>query len=266
MRENLHNLTIYYYVTDILPELRVLVVRSIVVSETDKEDLQFGHRTAPDESIINQPPLYQSIEALLGAQRLSDTYTYVHQVRVSKIAEKLSRDLGLSDFEVEGIRVAGLLHDIGKIALPAQILNKVGDLSQEEFALIKTHPCKGEEILNFLEFPWPVQKIVLQHHERLNGSGYPDGITGSEQLFGTQIIAVADVTEAVMTSRPYREKLGLEELYGVLNDEAGALFNADIVLTLTNLFNTENEVLLECLDDVAIFRNVGTEPERLATG
>lgn len=247
-------------------KLRALDVRSFMVSEIDKEDFQFGHGITPDEPIINQPHMYQSVEALLVAQRLCDTYTYVHQIRVSKIAERLSRDLGLSDFEIEGIRVAGLLHDIGKITLPSQILNKVGDLSQEEFALIKTHSCKGEEILNFLEFPWPVQKIVLQHHERLDGSGYPDGIPGSEQLFGAQIIAVADVTEAVMTSRPYREKLGLEELYGVLNDEAGALFSADIVLSLTNLFNTKDEVLLECLGGATIFRNVGTEPERLATG
>ncbi len=236
------------------------------MSEIDSEILLSGHGITPDRSIINQPHLYQSIEALLVAQRLSDTYTFVHQVRVSKIAERLGRDLGLGEFEIEGIRVASLLHDIGKITLPAQILNKVGGLSQEEFALIKTHASKGEEILNFLEFPWPVQKMVLQHHERLDGSGYPNGIPGSEQLFGAKIIAVADVTEAVMTSRPYRERLGLEELYGILSGEAGALFDSDIVSSLTNLFGSNDKVLLECFDADGIFRNVGAAPERSAKG
>jgi len=149
------------------------------------------------------------IKAMSSMVEMRDPYTAGHQQRVADLAEYISVEMGLPKERVEGIRMAGLIHDLGKISVPAEILTKPGKLSDIEFNLIKVHPQAGYDILRDIEFPWPIDKIVLQHHERMNGSGYPNGISGEEILLESRIMAVADVIEAMASHRPYRSALGL---------------------------------------------------------
>ncbi len=149
------------------------------------------------------------IKAMSSTVEMRDPYTAGHQQRVADLAQSISVEMGLSKERIEGIRMAGLIHDLGKIAVPAEILTKPGKLSNIEFNLIKLHPQSGYDILKDIEFPWPIDKIVLQHHERMDGSGYPNGIQGKEILLESRIMAVADVVEAMASHRPYRVALGL---------------------------------------------------------
>lgn len=153
--------------------------------------------------------LYQLVNSLSSIVTLHDNYTAHHQNNVSVIARMIGQEMQLNHFEVEGIRVAGQIHDIGKSAVPNDLLSKYGKLSYEEFALIKTHASRSEEILTGIDFPWPVLQMVLQHHERMDGSGYPKGLKGEAICLGARILAVADITDAMMNPRPYRKALGL---------------------------------------------------------
>jgi PAS domain S-box-containing protein/putative nucleotidyltransferase with HDIG domain len=139
-----------------------------------------------------------------------DPYTQGHQVRVATICKLLAKEMGLPDSDIEGIAVAALVHDIGKLAVPSEILTKPGKLSETEFALIKEHPQTGFEILGHIDFGWPVAEIALEHHERMDGTGYPNGMVGDEILPAARIMAVADVIEAMASHRPYRAALGLD--------------------------------------------------------
>ena len=152
-----------------------------------------------------------TLEALTLAVEAKDPYSSGHQRRVADLARTIAMEMGLPDTELDGIRMAAFLHDIGKISLPAEILSKASRLSEVEFSLIKTHPQNGYDILKEIEFPWPVARMVWQHHERLDGSGYPLGISGEEILLGARILAVADVVEAMASDRSYRPTPGLEK-------------------------------------------------------
>ena len=142
------------------------------------------------------------------AQR--DPYTAGHQRRVSTLSRQIGQLMGLPRNTVECVRLAGVLHDIGKISIPAEILSKPSMLIPAEFELIKTHPQRGHEILQKVEFPWPIAEIVYQHHERIDGSGYPRGLRGEEIKIEARIITVADVVEAIASHRPYRAALGID--------------------------------------------------------
>jgi PAS domain S-box-containing protein/putative nucleotidyltransferase with HDIG domain len=150
-----------------------------------------------------------TIRAMSFTVQSKDPYTAGHEDRVSKIACAIAEGMGLQPERVEGIRVAGLIHDIGKIAVPAEILSKPGKISANEFALIKDHSQTGFDILKSIEFPWPIAQTVLQHHERMDGSGYPGNLKGVEIILEARIIAVADVVEAMSCHRPYRPALGI---------------------------------------------------------
>jgi PAS domain S-box-containing protein/putative nucleotidyltransferase with HDIG domain len=139
-----------------------------------------------------------------------DPYTQGHQQRVAKLARAIAEEMRLSANEVDGIEMAGLLHDIGKLTVPAEILTKPGVLSPAEFALIKEHPAQGFSILRDIAFPWPIAEMVLQHHERIDGSGYPAGMVGADILPAARILAVADTVEAMASHRPYRPSKGIE--------------------------------------------------------
>ncbi|HEY5548079.1 MAG TPA: HD-GYP domain-containing protein [Coriobacteriia bacterium] len=139
-----------------------------------------------------------------------DPYTQGHEQRVAALAVRLARNMGLSDDEVDGIEMAGLLHDVGKLRVPAEILTKPGRLSPAEFALIKEHPQAGYDILEGIAFPWRIADAVLQHHERMDGSGYPHGLAGDAILTAARVLAVADAVEAMAYDRPYRPALGLD--------------------------------------------------------
>jgi len=152
-----------------------------------------------------------SISAISLVTEARDAYTAGHQRRVTKLAVAIAKEMGFPKDRVEGIKIAALIHDVGKINLPAEILSKPGKLSEIEFGLIKNHPQKGYEILKTIDFPWPVAEIVLQHHEKMNGSGYPRGLKRDEILLEAKIICVADVVEAMSSHRPYRPALGINK-------------------------------------------------------
>jgi HD-GYP domain-containing protein (c-di-GMP phosphodiesterase class II) len=137
--------------------------------------------------------------------------------------------MGLSKDQIEGLRMSGELHDIGKIHVPAEILSKPGQISEAEYTIIKTHSQVGHDILKTIEFPWPVAKIVLQHHERIDGSGYPSGLKGKDILLEAKILAVADVTEAMATHRPYRPALSIEESLMEISKNKGILYDPKVV-------------------------------------
>ncbi len=140
---------------------------------------------------------------------------------------------------IEGLRMAGLVHDIGKIHVPAELLSKPGRLSELEFSVIKTHSQAGYEILMDVEFPWPIAETVLQHHERLDGSGYPSGLKGAEISLEAKIIAVADVVEAMSSHRPYRPALGVDKALEEISQNKGKLYDADVVDACLNVFKDE---------------------------
>ena len=155
--------------------------------------------------------VYDVAEAMGSVVEARDPYTQGHEVRVAALARRIAEEMGLSEDERDEIGMAGLLHDIGKLRVPAEILTKPGVLSAAEFALIKEHPAQGHEILGHIDFGWPVAQIVLQHHERMDGSGYPMGLLGPDIMVPARILAVADVVEAMASHRPYRPAVGLQE-------------------------------------------------------
>jgi putative two-component system response regulator len=163
-----------------------------------------------DKSLAGVPlnAITKVIEATMSAK---DPCTVQHQPRVTQIALSIAGDMRLPGIALEKLRIAGTLHDLGKVSVPTEILVKPGRLTDQEFSIIKTHPRTGYEILEPLEFPQQTTQILLQHHERWNGSGYPLGLSGSEILLEARILGVADVVEAMATHRPYRPALGIDE-------------------------------------------------------
>ncbi len=158
-----------------------------------------------------------------------DLYTADHQKRVAIIATRIAIELQLSRNEIESIYIASLLHDIGKISIPSEILTKPDKLTPIEYELIKTHVNSGYEILKKIDFELPVADIINQHHEKIDGSGYPNGIKGSQMLMASKIVSVADVFEAIISHRPYRPSLGIDFAIKYLRDESGKLFDIDVV-------------------------------------
>ncbi|HZT07253.1 MAG TPA: PAS domain S-box protein [Chloroflexota bacterium] len=170
-----------------------------------------------------------TVAALAGALELRDPYTAGHQRRVASLAAAIGRGLGLPDDRVEGIRFGALIHDIGKVYVPSEILNRPGTLTPVEFELIKTHAQAGYDIVKDVQFPWPIAEMVLQHHERLDGSGYPNGLRGEAICLEARILAVADVVEAIGTFRPYRPALGMDRGLEVIRSQRGVAFDASVV-------------------------------------
>ncbi|APV43849.1 HDIG domain-containing protein [Dehalogenimonas formicexedens] len=164
-----------------------------------------------------------------------DQYTAGHQKRVAQMARAIAQEMGLDPDRVEGIEVAGLVHDIGKVAVPASILSKPGRLNEFEMGLVRTHSETGYDILKEVDFPWPIAQIVRQHHERLNNSGYPDKIPGESMLMEAKILAVADVFEAMSSHRPYRPGLGVSAALNELLQKKGTFFDSEVVDTCLKL-------------------------------
>ena len=177
-----------------------------------------------------------TVQALAGTVEARDPYTAGHQRRVAAIATAIARELGLAEPLVRGLELAAIIHDIGKINVPAEILAKPGKLTAVEFELIKTHAEAGYQILKDIEFPWPVAEMVRQHHERLDGSGYPQGLKAGEMLPEAKILAVADVVEAMSSDRPYRPGKGVEAALEEIRRGRGSLFDPDAVDACLRLF------------------------------
>jgi len=177
-----------------------------------------------------------TIRAISRTVETRDAYTAGHQKRATEIASAIAFEMGMSKDTIEAIRMAGVIHDLGKISVPAEILSKPGKLNDSEFALIKQHPHSGYEILKGIDFKWPVADIVLQHHERLNGSGYPYNLRGGEILVEAKILGVADVIEAMASHRPYRPALGIDEAFEEITMNRGILYDSDVVDAAIDLF------------------------------
>jgi len=166
-----------------------------------------------------------TVEALSSLCQKVDPFTASHQRRVARLACDIAKKMGLSDEQVYGLRVMGMVHDIGKMALPDDILSKEGELNQEEFEIVKTHPVVAYDILKNLDFPWPVAESVLQHHERVDGSGYPNQLAGNDIILEARILCVADVVESMITRRPYRTAPGLEKALEEIGLNSGVLYD-----------------------------------------
>jgi len=180
--------------------------------------------------------LLESITALAAIVEMRDPYTAGHQRRVSQLAVAIAKELRLPVEQVEGIHLAGVVHDIGKIRVPAEILNKPGKLTELEFALIKEHARNGYEILHTIDFPWPIAQIVFQHHERLDGSGYPQALESDQILLEAKIMAVADVVEAMSSHRPYRPGLGIDAALAEIARHKGTLYDSGVADACIRLF------------------------------
>ena len=180
--------------------------------------------------------LLQTVLAVSKALEIRDPYTAGHQKRVAHLATAMAQELQLDEERIEGIFFGALIHDIGKIAIPAEILTRPGKLSREDEYYLKTHCIKGYEILKAIEYPWPIAEIALQHHEHLDGSGYPQGLTGSNILIEAKIISIADVVEALTSHRPYRPAISLEEALFIIRSKAGRWFDKKAVMACLSLF------------------------------
>jgi putative nucleotidyltransferase with HDIG domain len=197
-------------------------------------------RRAEDQLQNTLDRLEKALEGTVRAMSLTiemrDLYTAGHQRRVSSLAVAIAEELHLPSEKIEGLRLAGIIHDIGKIAMPAEILTKPTRLTKTEFQLVKDHPRIGYDILKSIQFPWPVAHIILQHHERMDGSGYPDGLLGDAILLEARILAVADVVEALSSHRPYRPALGLEKALEEIRRGRGTRYDMRVVDACIRLF------------------------------
>lgn len=205
------------------------VDRDISDRKRSEERLQRSYDKLRDTMIATVNTLASTVE-------MRDPYTAGHQRRVTILACAMADKMGLTEEQFDGLRMAGLVHDIGKFSVPVEILNKPGRLSETEFNIIKVHPQAGYNILKEIEFPWPVAQIVLQHHERLDGSGYPQGLKNGGIMLEAKILAVADVVEAMASHRPYRPALGIDVALEEIAKNKGILYDAEIVDVCQRLF------------------------------
>jgi len=215
----------------------MVVFRDISEREKTQEELQGTLKKL-------RRALRATIQAMVLTVETRDAYTAGHQQRVTNLARAIAKEMKLSKGRIDGIRMAGTIHDIGKIGVPAEILNKPIRLTDIEFDLIKIHPLVGYNILKQIEFPRPVAEIVLQHHERMNGSGYPHGLSGEDILLEARILGVADVVEAMASHRPYRPALGIDKALEEISKNRGTLYDPQVVDACVKLF-TQKEFKFE---------------------
>ncbi|MGD9241176.1 MAG: HD domain-containing phosphohydrolase, partial [Desulfobacterales bacterium] len=178
-----------------------------------------------------------TIRAMALAVEMRDPYTSGHQHRVAELAQAIAEEINLPAEAVEGVYMAASIHDIGKIALPAEILSKPGKLTEIELKMIQMHSKVGYDVLKGIDFPWPIAQIVLQHHERMDGCGYPHGLGGNEILMESRIVGAADVVETMASHRPYRPAMGLDKALGEVSDNKGKLYDEKVVNACLKLFN-----------------------------
>jgi PAS domain S-box-containing protein/putative nucleotidyltransferase with HDIG domain len=217
---------------------------AIVTNAHDITERKQAEESLRQSMIQLRTTLKASINALASAIEMRDPYTTGHQERVTKLACAIAREIGLSEDQIECIQVVGIIHDIGKIYVPAEILSKPGKLNEFEFMIIKTHSQVGCKILSKIEFPWPIADIVHQHHERVNGSGYPQRLIGKDILLEAKILGVADVVEAMSSHRPYRPALGSPVALEEISRNKGVLYDPLVADACLKLF-AENKFKFE---------------------
>jgi len=221
-------------VTKRAQKLRLNQKDSVLIDGMTPNVRQINVHRVPDKAIAQS---FKSIKAMLRAfvnaltvtTEIRDPYTAHHQQRVAGLAFAIGKEMDLSEEQLVGIYNAGILHDIGKIYVPMDILTKPGKLTEMEMGIVKSHPLVGHKILKEIPFESPVAEFVLQHHERVNGSGYPKGLIGIEIRLEAKILGVADVVEAMASHRPYRPAIGLEKALDEIKKNKGILYDPEVV-------------------------------------
>jgi putative two-component system response regulator len=246
--EKFFNLGVYDYLTKPVERTKVLISVTNALRRQELErasldqkadlELQVAERTQALERTLatQQQTLVGMVHAIATIVEIRDPYTAGHQRRVAELAKAIAEHLGMTAAEIEGVYLGGLIHDVGKIAIPAEILAKPGRLSKIEFELIKLHPTAGQEIVKDIPFKWPISDIVLQHHEKMDGSGYPQQLSGTAICPAARIICVADVVEAMASHRPYRAALGIEFALQEIWSKCGQSYDSDAVHACLDLF------------------------------
>jgi PAS domain S-box-containing protein/putative nucleotidyltransferase with HDIG domain len=206
------------------------------------------HRKQAEEQLREsfeklQKTMEGTIYAIARTVETRDPYTAGHQRRVAQFAVAIAQEMRLTDDKINAIHLAAMIHDIGKINVPTEILSKPGELSEAETELIRIHPQVGYEILHVIDFPWPIADIVLQHHERMDGSGYPNGIKGDDIILESRILGVADVVEAMSSHRPYRSALGLRSALKEITMNKGTLYDPDVVDACIRVIDKQEDIL-----------------------
>lgn len=184
--------------------------------------------------------VYQIMDAVLKVFQLKDPYTAAHQKKVALLSSAIAKEMNLSEGQIESIYIAAMIHDIGKISVPSEILSKPDSINEAEYTLIKNHPEIAFETLKDIESPWQTTEIIIQHHERLDGSGYPFGLTNEDIIVEAKILGVADVIEAMSSHRPYRPSLGIDHALEEIVKNKGKLYDPKVVDACVSVFNEKN--------------------------
>jgi len=227
------------------PEISAFNDSEAMLLDEVSSDLAFGIAAIRSRKSREQSAkhLYSSLEGTIASMasmvEMRDPYTAGHQHRVAELARTIAQQVGLPDEDIHGIYLATVIHDLGKISIPAEILSKPGKLNKLEYEIIQTHVQAAYDILKHIDFPWPIAQIVYQHHERVDGSGYPNGLKGEEILTGAKIIGVADTVEAMSSHRPYRPGLGIEAALGEIGQHRGTRYDPTVVDTCIKLFQEQ---------------------------
>lgn len=243
-------LNIYSHYPDAFGEKEVTLLMELA------EDISFGihtqrlkleHTTMEEERQGNrdrlQNALLNTVNAITVMVEKRDPFTAGHQRRVADLAVAIAKELGIDDVRIEGIRFGAMIHDIGNIYVPAEILNRPGKLSDAELDIVRSHPSVGYDIIKDIDFPWPIASMILHHHERLDGSGYPDGLAGDAIPLEARIVGVADLVEAMLSHRPYRASHSIDETLDVLEAGSGSKYDSSIVDACVRLFRNKGYTL-----------------------
>jgi HD-GYP domain-containing protein (c-di-GMP phosphodiesterase class II) len=209
------------------------VCRAVMIDITDRKQAEEQLRKSLEQL---RRAVQATIQVLVMAVEMKDPYTAGHQRRMTNMARTMATEMVLPPEKIEGLRMAGVIHDVGKITLPTEILSKPTKLSAIELSLIREHARLGYDILKDVDSPWPLAEIVYQHHERMDGSGYPRGLKGEDILIEARILAVADVVEAMASHRPYRAALGLNVALEEIEKNRGTLYDEAVVDTCLRIF------------------------------
>ena len=205
------------------------------IIERKQEETELRHTLDSLEKAISA-----TLQVMVSVVESNDPYTYGHQFRSANLACAIAKDMGLVQEKMDGIRMAGSIYDIGKLSIPAEILSKSTNLTKVEIAMIKEHSRSGYEMLKNVESPWPLAQIVYQHHERMNGSGYPRNLKGDEIIMEARVLAVSDVVESMAALRPYRPALGIEVALEEIKRNKGILYDSAVADTCLRLFRENN--------------------------
>jgi len=224
-----------YVLKDKLFRLGSVIRRALEEAQVYRERKQAEEKLRQSYKKLRKM-LNDIVQTVALTVEIRDPYTAGHQQRVSQLTSAIARQMNLSPDQVEGIYMAAILHDIGKISVPAEILTKPGRLTEIEMNLLRAHSEVGNNILKRIDFPWPLAKVVLQHHERRDGSGYPKGLKGDEILMEARILGVADVVEAMSSHRPYRPALGIDKALEEISQNRGILYDPEVVDACLRLF------------------------------